>query len=105
MLVRRHGARIDVQVGIQLLDRYFDAPALQKPTDCGGRYAFAHRGHHPSGAKDILGCHGFRSIDDLTGQKALTKEAGPIPAPDACQQYRKQKESRQNDDSPGTQRF
>src|SRR4029079_11043475 len=54
VLVRRHRPGVDVDVRIELEDRDPETPGLEQPADAGGGDAFAERGGHPSGHKDIL---------------------------------------------------
>ena len=54
VLVRAHRARIHVDVRIELQDGDVQAARLEHPTDAGGGDAFAKRGGHASGHKDIL---------------------------------------------------
>ena len=54
VLVGRHRARIHVDVRIELEDGDRQAAGLEEPTDAGGGDAFAERGGHASGHKDIL---------------------------------------------------
>ena len=58
VLVGRHGARIDVDVRVELEHGDREAPALEQPADACGGDAFAQRGGDASGHKDILR-HGF----------------------------------------------
>ena len=54
VLVRRHRARIHVDVRIELEDGDPETSGLEQATDAGGGDAFAERGGHASGHKDIL---------------------------------------------------
>src|SRR5204863_5411713 len=54
MLVRVHGARVDVDIGVQFLDRDFDAACLEQAADRGGGDALAQRRNNPTGDKNIL---------------------------------------------------
>ena len=54
VLVRRHRARINVDVRIELDDADREPAALEQATDAGGGDAFAERGGHASSHKDIL---------------------------------------------------
>jgi len=55
MLVGRHRARIDVQVGIQLLHGHRNAPALEQPADRRGRNPFAQAADNATGDEYICG--------------------------------------------------
>src|SRR5262249_27872721 len=54
VLLRRHGPRVDVDGRIELENRAQERPVLEQPADAGGGDAFAERGGHASGHKDIL---------------------------------------------------
>src|SRR6185503_12550687 len=54
VVVRRHGAGVDVDVGVELQDRDGDAARLEDPSDRGGGDALAERAGHAAGHKDIL---------------------------------------------------
>ena len=54
VLVRRHRAGVDVDVRVELEDGDGEAAGLEDPSDAGGGDAFAERGGHASGHKDIL---------------------------------------------------
>ena len=54
MLVGTHGARVHINVGVQLLCGYFQASGLQQTAQRGGRNALAKTGDHAAGHKNIL---------------------------------------------------
>src|SRR5207244_1750844 len=54
VLERRHRAGIDVDVGVELLDRHPQAALDQQPAQRRGRDALAQGGHHPAGHEDVL---------------------------------------------------
>ncbi len=54
VLVRRHGPRIDVDVGVELQDGDGEATALEQAADRRGRDALAQGAGDASGHKDIL---------------------------------------------------
>src|SRR5437588_820024 len=54
VLVRRHRPGVDVDVRVELEDRDPEAACLEDAADAGGGDAFAQRGGHPSGHKDIF---------------------------------------------------
>jgi hypothetical protein len=56
MLVGGHGAGVNVNIRVQLLDRDTDPPAFENASNGCGRDPFAYRTDNPSGAKDVL-CH------------------------------------------------
>ena len=55
VLVGAHGAGIDVEVGIELLNGDADATALEQTPDGGHGHAFAHGGDDAAGYEDVLG--------------------------------------------------
>ena len=57
VLVRRHGAGVDVEVGVELLDDDGDVAGLEEPADGGGGDALANRANHAAGDEDVFGCH------------------------------------------------
>ena len=54
MLERTHGAGVDVQVGVELLQCDFQAAAFKQAADAGRRDAFAERGNHAAGHKYVF---------------------------------------------------
>ena len=56
VLERAHGARVDVDVGVELLRGNFQAAAFQQPAERCGRDALAQTGNHAAGHEDVL-CH------------------------------------------------
>src|SRR5262249_44384941 len=54
VLVGRHGAGVHVEVGVQLLDRDGDLPALEDATEGRGSNAFADAADHAAGNEDVL---------------------------------------------------
>src|SRR5690349_2123102 len=54
MLIRRHRARINVQIRIALLERDLETAGFEEATDAGGRDAFAERGDDAARYKDVL---------------------------------------------------
>ena len=57
MLKRRHGARIHVQVGIELLQRDFQAAAFHQAANRSRRQSLAKRRHYTASHKDVLCRH------------------------------------------------
>src|SRR5271154_3767507 len=55
MLIGRHGAGINVQVGIALLEGNFKSAAFEQAGHGGRRYAFAERRNHATRHKHIFG--------------------------------------------------
>ena len=54
VLVRAHRPRVDVDVGVELLERDLVAVALEQRADRGRRQALAERGNHAAGDEDVL---------------------------------------------------
>ncbi len=54
VLVRAHRPGVDVDVRVELQDRDVETACLEQAPDAGGGDAFAERGGHASGHKDIL---------------------------------------------------
>ena len=57
VLVRAHGSRINIDVGIKLLHRYLIAPALQQTPQGSCRNPFSQRRNHAACYKNILCRH------------------------------------------------
>ena len=55
VLERVHGARVDVDVRVELAHGDLQAPALEEPTERGGGEPLAERRGHPAGEEDVLG--------------------------------------------------
>ena len=55
VLERVHGARVDVEVGVELLHRHLQAPRRQQLSEAGRREALAERGNHATGDEEVLG--------------------------------------------------
>ena len=55
VLERAHGARIDVDVGVELEQRDLEAAGFEDGAQRGGGDAFAEGGNHPAGDKDEFG--------------------------------------------------
>ena len=55
VLIRAHGARVYIDIGVKLLGRHLQPPALQKPAQRGRRNALAQPGDHAAGYENILG--------------------------------------------------
>ena len=54
VLIRAHRARIDVQVGIEFLQRDFEAAILEQRAERGGGQSFAQRTHHAASNKNVF---------------------------------------------------
>ena len=54
VLVGTHGARVHVDIGVQLLCGHFQATGLQQTAQRSGRNALAKTGDHAAGHKNIL---------------------------------------------------
>ena len=53
MLVRRHRARIDIQIGVKLDYRYVDAPVLEHPANRSAGDALAQRTGNSTRDEDV----------------------------------------------------
>ncbi len=69
MLIRVHRARIDVEVGVELLERDFEPAILEQRAERGRRQALAERTHHATGYKNIFHPR-FLSIDSTRATSA-----------------------------------
>ena len=61
VLVGAHGARVNVDVGVELLELDPVAATLEEAADGCRREPFSERRHHPAGDEDVLDRHGFGS--------------------------------------------
>ena len=50
-----HGARVHVDVRVELAHRHLQPPALEEPSEGGGGEPLAERRGHPAGEEDVLG--------------------------------------------------
>ena len=78
VLIRAHRARIDVDVGVELLQRDLVAVAFEQAADGGGRQPLAERGHHAAGDEDVFrgrrrrgSVHVPRSPRSVAGRSAV----------------------------------
>src|SRR6202158_173716 len=53
VLIGRHGAGIDVEIGVELAQPYRESARLQQRAEGGGCETFAERGDHAAGNEDI----------------------------------------------------
>ena len=53
MLIRAHGARIDIEIGVKLAEAHGVAASLEERTKSRGCEAFAEGGDHAAGNEDI----------------------------------------------------
>ena len=72
VLVGAHRARVDVDVGVQLLERDAEAPRLQERTDRRGREPLAEGRHDAAGHEDV-----FRRHLSLLSSSSLARR--PLP--------------------------
>ena len=54
-----HRSRVNIEIGVELHNRYAVAPCFQQPAQCGGGDAFAQRGNYAPGNENQLGVHVF----------------------------------------------
>ena len=57
VLVRAHGAGVDVDVGVQFLNGHRKAAFLEQAANRRGGHAFAYRTDYATGEENIFGCH------------------------------------------------
>ncbi|MPM10225.1 hypothetical protein SDC9_56553 [bioreactor metagenome] len=74
VLVGVHGARVYVQVGIKLLERYLIAPLLKKPSQGSRSNSLSQAGNHAACNKNILDRHTHSS---LVMSDTLVRESRP----------------------------
>ena len=75
VLIGAHGARIDVEVWIELLDAHLQAPALEQGPQGGGGEAFAEGGDDAAGDENIL--HG-KEVGRAGERVKKIRPAGPV---------------------------
>ena len=61
VLERRHRAGVDVEVGVELLQRDLEAPRLEERADRGRRDALAEAGNHAARDENVFGSHRYTS--------------------------------------------
>ena len=83
VLVGRHGAGVDVEVGVELLDGDRDSAGFQQAPDAGGRDAFTDAADHAAGHKNELrhatpawGC--FANATSVAGGQSNERRARAI---------------------------
>ncbi len=76
VLERAHGARVDVDVRVELLVRDLEAARLEEAAERGGGDAFAETGDHAAGDEDVLG-HGRARLPCVSGLRSLTGTPRP----------------------------
>ena len=54
VLIGAHGARIDIEVRVELLDAHFETAAFEERAEGGGGEAFAQGGDDAAGDENIL---------------------------------------------------
>src|SRR5438477_8563627 len=85
VLERRHGARIDVDVGIELLDGHAEAALHQHPTERGGRDALAERRDDATGHEDVLRrAHGLTSFRCRVKRASAYRRSSAVSTPGAA---------------------
>ena len=57
VLVGAHGARVHIEIGVQLLHLHPQAPLLEQTPQGGGGNSLAQAGHHAAGNKNIFCGH------------------------------------------------
>src|SRR3989440_10643924 len=85
VLERRHRAGIDVDVGIELLDRHPEAALHQEPTERGGCDALAERRHDAAGHEDVLRrAHGLTSFSWRVNCISAYRKSSAVSTPGAA---------------------
>lgn len=77
VLERVHGARVDVQVRVELLHRDPQTPRLEQRAQAGGRQSLAEGGGDTPGDEDVLGRRGC-AVSKSTGRHG--QEGAPVVA-------------------------
>src|SRR5205809_6820020 len=86
VLERRHRAGIDVDVGVELLDRHPEAALHEQPPQRGGRDALAERAHHAAGHEDVLRrAHGLTSFKRRVKRVSAYWRSSAVSTPDDLQ--------------------
>ena len=67
VLIGAHGARVHVQIGVQLLDLHPQPPLLQQTAQRGRRNALAQAGYHAAGDKNVFDSHIVPSLSPAAG--------------------------------------
>src|SRR6185295_19158868 len=78
VLVGGHGARIDVDVRIELHQRHREAPRLQDGSDGGGGHSLAEGGNDAAGDENVLGRHAFPP-GRIKGPSTFSSPAASFP--------------------------
>ncbi len=76
VLERVHGARVHVEVRVELLHRHAQAAGLEQGTEAGGGEALAERRGDTPGDEEVLGRHGA-AVRCLAGM-GLCQEGAPV---------------------------
>ena len=74
VLVRAHRARVDVDVGVELLERHAVAVVLEQACDRGGGQALAERRHHAAGDEDVFDRASFSALSHATSRWARRQQ-------------------------------
>ena len=59
VLIGVHRSRVNIEIGVELHNRYAVAPCFQQPAQCGGGDAIAQRGNYAPANENQLGVHVF----------------------------------------------
>ena len=86
VLIGAHGARVHIEIGVQLLNGHPQAPCLQQPSQRGGGNALAQSRYHAAGDKNTLDSHSLSSVSKLKNNRqrirvsaAAVKHIFPVP--------------------------
>ncbi len=80
VLERAHGAGIDVQVGIEFLQRDFEAAALEKTAEARRRDPFTQGRNHTAGYENIFG-HVYRFTIGFSNNSATCFQSSGVSTP------------------------
>src|SRR5262249_32408118 len=80
VLVRAHGARVDVEVGVQLLEVDGEAPTPQDAADRGSRDPFAERRDYTAGHENVVRQPGPPAVFVIVPFPGRLGPAEPSPA-------------------------
>src|SRR5690606_8356545 len=84
VLVGAHRTRIDIQIGVEFLDRNLEAARLENAPNGRRSHALADRTHHASGAENVLWIGHTTRSSRLANKRDM---AGLYTGPAACPAY------------------
>src|SRR5256884_9985816 len=85
VLKRGHRAGVDVDVGIELLNRDLEPPLGEQPAERGGCNAFAKRADHAAGHEDVFRrAHGLTSLIWRVNSASAHERSAGVSIPGAA---------------------